>query len=853
MKKKTWIYIALIIAIQTVLANDYLFAQQAEYNGVQKTADHHTEMNFNGVALIESYNKPVKKPIQFIGNKKARIIPPMEIDPIGKVIQNDPFGKVDEVIQNKKAGNPSPTPLISFNGLADNSTTIPPDVNGAVGPNHIMTTLNSQVSIQNKLGVTISTVTLNSFWSSLGGISGTFDPKVLYDHFSDRWIIVSSANAESNTSSSLLGVSKTNDPTGGWNLYKVDVDPTNQKWVDYPSLGFNDKWIVVQMNLFPMPNGSGSTHQIYVWNKADVYADGAGLFKLFDITNEGSSISCPSIHYDNSIGKMYTVRATSGNSSGNGRLGLRTITGTLGNEVLSAETIIQTPNPWSTTGNSFGNFAPQLGSTKTIATNDHRIQHVCVRDGKIYAVHTVFLPASGETRSAVQWWQLDSVGAIIQRGRIDDPTGVKFFAFPSVAVNKNNDVLIGYGSFSVNQYPSASYSFRSAADPINTLRDEYIFKKGEATYFKDFGSGRNRWGDYSNTVIDPSNDSVFWCLQEYSNFASNLWATYWAKVNPTNLVPDFEASKGIVCANEVVQFTNTSNFAGTNFNWTFTGGNPSSSTLANPTVTYATPGAFKVSLTLDGKTQSKEGFIIVNVKPKTTVTSNLTNPCVGKTVTLTATQLGATYLWNTGAKTRAISVTQDGDYFCQITAANAVCFSTTDTVKLRFRPLPVVTLDSLKSVNPNLAPFALTGGLPLGGTYSGPGVTNGIFNPQVAGVGIHNIVYSFADSLGCANTATKPIEVSLAIGISQKSEIYAYQITPNPSKGIVNVELNSIDLRAMDLTVVDLTGKIVYRKSIDEKKKTHKLQIDLSNLAKGVYYFQLSNGDFTKTAKVVLQ
>src|SRR5712691_10061900 len=75
----------------------------------------------------------------------------------------------------KKEGSSGLEP--NFPGIGDNNTTIPPDMGGAVGPNHVMTALNSQVRIQNKTGGTISTVTLNGFFSPLVGAAAVFDPK----------------------------------------------------------------------------------------------------------------------------------------------------------------------------------------------------------------------------------------------------------------------------------------------------------------------------------------------------------------------------------------------------------------------------------------------------------------------------------------------------------------------------------------------------------------------------------------------------------------------------------------------------------------------------------------------------
>jgi len=86
----------------------------------------------------------------------------------------------------------------------------------------------------------------------------------------------------------------------------------------------------------------------------------------------------------------------------------------------------------------------------------------------------------------------------------------------------------------------------------------------------------------------------------------NLWTT-------TNLaatgvstpavlcVADFTNStpNGIVCAGDSVTFTNTSwNGTPLSYNWTFTGGTPSTSTLANPTIVYSTAGVYDVSLSV---------------------------------------------------------------------------------------------------------------------------------------------------------------------------------------------------------------------------------------------------------------
>src|ERR1041384_8318602 len=89
----------------------------------------------------------------------------------------------------------SPPAADSFLALPDDGTAIPPDTMGAVGLNHVMTTLNSQVRIQDRTGASISTVDINSFWSSVGN-PDVFDPRLAYDPFNNRWIFSAVGNPE---------------------------------------------------------------------------------------------------------------------------------------------------------------------------------------------------------------------------------------------------------------------------------------------------------------------------------------------------------------------------------------------------------------------------------------------------------------------------------------------------------------------------------------------------------------------------------------------------------------------------------------------------------------------------------
>ena len=138
-------------------------------------------------------------------------------------------------------------------------------------------------------------------------------------------------------------------------------------------------------------------------------------------------------------------------------------------------------------------------------------------------------------------------------GRVEDATatatnGGKWYAYTSVAVNRNDDLLLGFSEFESDDFVDAAYTFRAAGDAAGTMRDTVVFKEGEDYYDKDFGTGRNRFGDYSHAVVDPVNDVDLWTIQEYTqprvvalpptvdNPANGLgsnssrWSTWWAKL-----------------------------------------------------------------------------------------------------------------------------------------------------------------------------------------------------------------------------------------------------------------------------------------------------------------------------------
>ena len=143
--------------------------------------------------------------------------------------------------------------------------------------------------------------------------------------------------------------------------------------------------------------------------------------------------------------------------------------------------------------------------------------------------------------TAVQWVELDTNGDFVQGGRIDEPianpwNGGHSYAFASIAVNSRHDVLVGFSEFQSGDFVDAGYAFRAGTDPPNTLRAPITLKQGQGPYVKRRETGRNRWGDYSSSSVDPSDDLSLWTLQEYTRVPvgkgeqSGRWGVWWGRV-----------------------------------------------------------------------------------------------------------------------------------------------------------------------------------------------------------------------------------------------------------------------------------------------------------------------------------
>ncbi|GAB4238719.1 MAG: hypothetical protein OHK0028_16420 [Deltaproteobacteria bacterium] len=173
--------------------------------------------------------------------------------------------------------------------------------------------------------------------------------------------------------------------------------------------------------------------------------------------------------------------------------------------------------------------APQFGDNNTIDTSDTRLLNAVYRAGTVWTVHTV--QSSSAVKTEVAWYRIDpGAPAVIDQGRISDP--VRWYYYPSIAVNANGDAAVGMSGSSESEFVGGYYTARRVTDPAGTMQAVSLLKAGEQSYFKTLSGTENRWGDYSATVVDPSGNLRFWTVQEYAKThepvnGTSRWGTWW--------------------------------------------------------------------------------------------------------------------------------------------------------------------------------------------------------------------------------------------------------------------------------------------------------------------------------------
>ena len=145
---------------------------------------------------------------------------------------------------------------------------IPPDAIGAAGRDRLIGVVNTMIEARTKEGTLIWRDSLRDFFTTLTPLTFTFDPKVIYDQYEDRFLVVAlelviggAPIDPGNISRILLAVSKTGKPAtataADWHYHAIDSKDSAlfdgssfDVLADYPGFEVDEEAVYVTANMF---------------------------------------------------------------------------------------------------------------------------------------------------------------------------------------------------------------------------------------------------------------------------------------------------------------------------------------------------------------------------------------------------------------------------------------------------------------------------------------------------------------------------------------------------------------------------------------------------------------------------
>ncbi len=129
-------------------------------------------------------------------------------------------------------------------------------------------------------------------------------------------------------------------------------------------------------------------------------------------------------------------------------------------------------------------------------------------------------------------------------------------------------------------------------------------------------------------------------------------------------------------------------------------------------------------------------------------------------------------------------------------------------------------------------------GNPVGGIFTGSGMTNNIFDPASAGAGLHDIIYSFSASPSCFDSDTFSVFVDICASIDGLYEHSALKISPNPFT--TEFVLTGTAAKG-ELILFDILGNEILR----QQTISSETKINTEKLLPGVYLLRFNSENRT--------
>lgn len=423
---------------------------------------------------------------------------------------------------------------------------IPPDTMGDVGPTQVLMHANGRIRVYNKSTGALGSLDVadSVFWNSVRNGAGVSDPHIEYDRLSGRWflciinvqaapnrvlIAVSSGPVITNTSSFTF-FQFTHDAPG------VTPNTDTGGFADYPTWGIDANAAYMGMNIFNATGTAVVGTTVYVINKANLIAGTLTVTPFRQIGAAGGSGAGPWTPQaaDNDDPTATTGYFVGVDNASFDLLNVRRVSTPGGVPTLSGNLNITVPTT------RFPILQPHLGAataTRRLDGLDDRIFAARIHRNEITgattltAAHNIQVNTAGVGsttggRNGSRWYEignLTTTPALIQAGTLFDSSAANpnGFWIPSIAMSGQGHMAIGASSAGLARRAEIFASGRLRSDATGTLQAPTQLQSSSSNYNVEAVDGQ-RWGDYSQTSVDPCDNQTFWTFQQYTD-VTNSW------------------------------------------------------------------------------------------------------------------------------------------------------------------------------------------------------------------------------------------------------------------------------------------------------------------------------------------
>lgn len=354
------------------------------------------------------------------------------------------------------------------------------------------------------------------------------------------------------------------------------------------------------------------------------------------------------------------------------------------------------------------------------------------------------------------------------------------------------------------------------------------------------------WSNGATTRSITASNAGTYKITAYSGTCSATSSGTAVSVNAAPAVPVITSSGGSnSCSGNPVTLTSSS---GSSYLWS-TGATTSSISVSSSGTywvrAYSGPNCF---------TQSANKIINLISAPATPVITAGGSTVLSSTntsVTMTSTSANA-YLWNTGATTRSITVSNPGNYKVVVTgtggctASSASFAITSSTCTPPAIPSISVSGNLLLPTGQSVTLTSTSGG---GYLWSNGANTQSITVSQGGSYSVR--VYNGG---GCFSTSF-PISISSINPRNTESVLYtspeSFTVYPNPARDFVNFSYQAEQSGNMRIILMDLSGREVYNKMLAVSPGENRTEIQVSEFQKGIYFARLLQENAESEIKVI--